>query len=135
MHASAQAQERISAFKARAAEAEINAANGKKKQSSVDVAQQREKARLRAKEFAKQRKNDVQDKKKKELEARLKKQCVRPSALLVRVLTRSSLWHTRKMRQDRVEQREQRRAQIYAINAIMLRWNQNQMQACWLGGA
>ena len=132
VHPCSQTQERLAAFKAKAAEAEMNAANAKKKHASVDVAEQREKARLRAKEFAKLRKNDVKDKKKKELENKLRKQCVRHSTIFActDLFNLLSLC-TRKLRQERIEQREQRRAKIYAINAIMMRWNQNQMQASW----
>ena len=132
MHSCSQTQERLAAFRARAADADTVAANAKKKHSNVDVAEQREKARLRAKQFAKLQKNEIKDQKKKQLENKLRKLCVRHSTLLACTDLLTSLsWCSRKLRKERIEQREQHRAQIYAINAIMMRWNQNQMQASW----
>ena len=34
----------------------------------------------------------------------------------------------RKLREQRIQKREQRRAEIYAINLIMSQWNEAQMQ-------
>ena len=54
-------------------QAEIKAAKAKKKQCTVDVAEQREKARLRAQKFLKNRKREMNDKKKKEVDNKLLK--------------------------------------------------------------
>ena len=37
----------------------------------------------------------------------------------------------RKLREQRIQKREQRRAEIYAINLIMSKWNEAQMQVGW----
>ena len=51
--------------------------------------------------------------------------------LFTRTIDHWAVARFRQLREDRIEKREQRRAEIYAINLIMSKWNEAQMQVGW----